>query len=172
MKIHVLGHARHGKDTASDIISQNLKLSWCSSSLFAAEKIVWPQMPEYESADACFRDRHNHRAKWFDLIKAYGEGDPARFSRELFSQYDIYCGIREREQFIKGREENLFDLAIWVDASQRLPPEDTSSCTVLKEDADIVIENNGTLDAFEQKVFRLCHAISIYSCLPFDPSKI
>lgn len=48
-----------------------------------------------------------------------------------------------------------FDLVIWVDASERLPEEDVSSFNIDKSCADIIIENNGSFEAFKAKVSRL-----------------
>ena len=45
----------------------------------------------------------------------------------------------------------LFDLIIWVDASERLPKEPSTSFNIDKSCADIIVENNGTLEEFVQK---------------------
>ncbi len=51
--------------------------------------------------------------------------------------------------------QGLFDVIIWVDASERLPLEDPSSFDIDKTCADIIIENNGTYDEFLDKALRI-----------------
>jgi hypothetical protein len=51
--------------------------------------------------------------------------------------------------------QKLFDIIIWVDASERLPLEDASSFNIDKTCADIIIENNGTFEQFKEKAIRL-----------------
>ncbi|MDR9452136.1 MAG: hypothetical protein RI637_13080, partial [Acidimicrobiia bacterium] len=139
------GYGRHGKDTVAEILT-NYGYTFVSSSWAAAEHAVFPVLgPKYgyESVEECFNDRANHRREWYELIKAYNTPDLARLARQIYSEADIYVGIRDRDEFYDAKNEGLFDYAIWVDASHRLPVESTDSCTVNQQDADIVIDNNG-----------------------------
>jgi hypothetical protein len=63
--------------------------------------------------------------------------------------------MRDREEINECMRQGLFDVIIWVDASERLPLEDPSSFDIDKTCADIIIENNGTYDEFLEKVIRL-----------------
>ena len=63
--------------------------------------------------------------------------------------------MRDSDEIKECIKQGLFDLIIWVDASDRLPPEDVSSFNIKKSDADIIIENNGTFEEFKEKVIRL-----------------
>lgn len=144
-KLMLLGYGRHGKDSVAEILT-HYGFTYMSSSWAAAENVVFPVLgPKYgyETVEDCFEDRHNHRREWFDLITEFNTPDKARLPRIIYSQVDIYVGIRNRDEFLAAREEGLFDYAIWVDASKRLPVESTESCTVTPDDADIVIDNNG-----------------------------
>lgn len=49
----------------------------------------------------------------------------------------------------------VFDLIVWVDASERMPQEDASSFNIDKSCADIIIENNGSFESFKEKAIRL-----------------
>ena len=40
-KLLVIGHGRHGKDTVSEILCQDFKLSFISSSMFACKKFIY-----------------------------------------------------------------------------------------------------------------------------------
>lgn len=162
MKLFICGHGRHGKDTAAEILRDELGVRFESSSLFCAEKIVKPYLDErcimYDSAEERYNDRHNHRELWFEAIREFTKDDPTRLSRELFKVHDIYVGIRSREEFLASKY--LADVSIWVDASKRLDYIDPT-CEILESDCDITITNNGTLEAFKSLV------IDTYKTLDF-----
>ena len=50
-KVLVIGHGRHGKDTVAERLQQRYGLSFTSSSLFCAEKVIWPTAQELAKAD-------------------------------------------------------------------------------------------------------------------------
>jgi len=154
-KLMVCGYGRHGKDTVCEMMAP---WKFVSSSMFVAEAAVYPWLKAqygYTSLDECYADRGNHRAEWHKLISVYNKKDLARLARELYQEYDIYCGLRCQLEFAAAQKEGLFALSIWVDASERLPPESTDSCTITKRMCDIVIENNGTLVQLMSKVDHL-----------------
>lgn len=154
-KIVVLGHGRHGKDTVCSILA-GMGLSFTSSSMFCAENVILPKMQgAYPSAQACFDDRHNHRALWYQLISDYNRYDPTRLGREILRQHDVYCGLRSAREFHALHHAKVFDYSIWVDASERIPPEDSDSCTVAPWMANFVVDNNGTEQELFDNVMRL-----------------
>lgn len=159
IKLMVLGHKRHGKDTVSEYIQHKYGLTFTSSSMFVAEKLIQPIM-KYPTVEQCFDDRVNHRKFWYDTIKSYNTQDPARLAKEVYSQYDIYCGLRDLEEFEEIKRIKLFDLSIWIDRSEHLPLESIESFNIPKSKADIIIDNNGTLDELYDKVDSLMKVIS------------
>lgn len=157
-RLMVFGYKRHGKDASCEYIERTFGLSFKSSSYFACETFLFEQMREthgYASIDECFEDRVNHREYWYNAIRDYNNGDRCRLGRGIFESHPIYCGIRDREEFETLRAEGMFDLAIWIDASDRLPPEDASSMNLNQADADIVVSNNGTLEQLHQNIDNL-----------------
>jgi dephospho-CoA kinase len=158
IKLIIIGYGRHGKDTVCDILKKHYGYNFTSSSRFCAEKVVFPVLSKkynYKTVDECYNDRHNHRKEWFDLIAEYNEQDLSRLGKLLFQEHDIYCGLRRKEELLALQKENVAKYTIWVDASDRLPPEPNDSCTVTKEMADCVIYNNGTLEELENSVHNL-----------------
>jgi len=158
MKLFICGHARHGKDTAAELIKSFTGMTYESSSwfcckLFIYEKIKWNR---YHSIEQCFKDRSNNRALWHDLIREYNDGDEIRLSRAIFKKHDMYVGIRAREEVKAAREEGLVDAMLWIDASERLNKEDLSSINITNDMADVVIENNTTMEDFTIKIKRFC----------------
>jgi hypothetical protein len=155
MKLFVIGHGRHGKDTVAELIQEECGLTFESSSMFCAEHVVIPWLEKlgitYDSLAECYEDRVNHRMEWYNAIRAYNEGDESRLSAAIFSKYDMYVGIRSRIEFLASRSRS--DLSIWVDASTRIPQIDPS-CKILPEDCDIIIDNNGTEEELKYRLTR------------------
>lgn len=150
-KIILLGHARHGKDTVAEMLRDDYGYSFESSSMFCAERVMMPYFNSkpgvgYASPEECFEDRIHHRATWFDQIEAYNYPDRSRLAREMFERNDVYVGMRSKRELAACQNAGVADLVIWVDASDRLPPEDASSCTVEPYMADLIVDNNGTLE--------------------------
>lgn len=155
-RLVITGHARHGKDTACEIISKHFNVPWVSSSRLACNIAIWPMlMPHYPSREHCYTDRHNHRALWYELIKFYNKDDKARLASEIFKSHNIYCGLRNIEELNEARQRGLYDMSIWIDASKRLPPESTSSMTITRDDCSLVIGNNDSVEDFERELIRV-----------------
>lgn len=159
-KLMVIGYARHGKDTACEMLRDMYGFQFMSSSTFCIEKAVRPRLLRegygYESNEECQNRREevpDWRRLWFEAIRDYNTPDPSRLGRELYSQYDIYCGIRRLEEFEALRDQGVFQLSIWIDASKRLPPEAQSSNTLAPNMTDFVVNNNGSLSELKT---RLC----------------
>lgn len=159
MKFMICGYARHGKDTVADILKATFGLRHESSSHIAMREFLREELADrfglvYESEEDCYNDRVNHRAKWFDLISEFNQNDPARLCRLIYRTNDIYVGIRSVEELKAARREGLFDLSVWVDASQRIGPEPKSSNTITADDCDFIISNNGREEELGRKVKR------------------
>ncbi len=155
MKIIICGNARHGKDTVADLIYPD---GWVSSSAFVNEFLMYPLLKDlygYKTLQECFADRVNHRQEWYETIKAYNTPDLAKLGRVILSKHDMYVGIRNIAELTAIKEQKLVDLVIWVDAAKRLPSEPTTSNTITVDDADYVLDNNGTLEELAQNVHTL-----------------
>ena len=150
MKLMILGYARHGKDTVAEILARDFKMKFKSSSFFALERVMVPYFASkgimYPSPEACYADRVNHRQEWHEEIKRYNENDRARLARELYSEADVYVGIRCNMELAAIEAEKLFDYSIWVDRSGHQLAESTESCTVNPSMANYILDNKGTLD--------------------------
>lgn len=157
-RLLIIGHGRHGKDTVGEILGETYGMRSVSSSEFAACKAVFPLMRDvYPDWRACFEDRANHRELWFHAIAAYNLRPGPMLAEQILAHHDIYTGMRRRDEFERSR--HLFDLVIWVDASDRLPPEPPGSMQLTAADADWVIDNNGPEDALQGAVSRLASEI-------------
>lgn len=158
IKICVLGHMRSGKDTLAEIFNQEFGLTYKSSSMAAAEIFIFNVLKykyKYKTLNECFEDRVNHRAEWHKLICDYNKNDKARLAKDILENSNCYVGMRDTEEINECIKQKLFDLIIWVDASERLPEEDKSSFNIDKSCTDIIIENNGDYETFKNKAIRL-----------------
>ncbi len=186
-KILVLGHGQHGKDTTSRMLAER-GFAFTSSSLFCAERVIWPlivdlelaslfvaSLPyvvgtqigfelqamnrEYTDSEECFDDRANHRTLWYEAIKAFNDPNPTKLGRAIFEEHDVYCGLRNVEELEALRKESVFDVAVWIDRSNYVRPESVLSCTVNAHMADYTIDNNGTIDDLRRNVGRFLEKI-------------
>jgi len=162
-RLMIIGNARHGKDTVCELLRDAYGFSFTSSSFFCAEEVILPKMPagKYANAQECFDDRGNNRALWYDLITEFNQPDASALGRAIYAKHDIYCGIRNSTEFHAVRNAGLFDVAIWVDASKRLPPEDKSSMTLEPWMADYILDNNGTLDQLKLGLRNLMQTLGV-----------
>ena len=160
----ILGYKRSGKDTAAEYWRDNYGLTFQSSSRAAAEIFIFDELKtkyNYNTIDECFEDRVNHRPEWFNMIADYNTPDETRLAVDIVERTGCYVGMRRLEEVTacklaknkKGGQ--LFDLIIWIDADERIGTEDKDSCTVTKECADIIIDNNGTEEEFQIKLNNL-----------------
>lgn len=157
-KLLVIGHGRHGKDTACEILRDKYGYTFESSSQFCSKLFIYNDLKDmygYNSEEECYADRHNHREEWYNAICNYNINDAATLGRDMFSEYDIYCGLRNKREFFAMQNTEVFDYCIWVDRSMHLPPEDKSSMSLEHWMADYTIDNNGDLNELEFNVTQL-----------------
>lgn len=166
LKLLVIGHGRHGKDTVCEILRDKYGYTFESSSQFCSKLFIYDQLKDkygYSSEEQCYADRHNHRTEWYDAICDYNVPDAARLGREMFAAYDIYCGLRNKKEFHAMKNAGVFDYAIWVDRSDHLPPESKNSMSLEQWMADYTIDNNGTLSDLKFNLHSLISNIDSYS---------
>ena len=166
LKLLVIGHGRHGKDTVCEMLADNYGYSFESSSRFCSKLFIFNDLRDkygYADEEQCYADRHNHRAEWYDAICDYNVPDPSRLGREIFNAHDIYCGLRNKKEFHAMKNSGVFDYAIWVDRSDHLPPENKNSMSLEQWMADFTIDNNGSLADLEFNMRQLISHIDPYS---------
>lgn len=154
----IVGHARHGKDTVAELLKEYYDLDFVSSSQACADIFIYDALKDkygYKTPEECFQDRVNHRDEWYQMICDYNKEDKAKLAKEILKYNNTYVGMRDWSEIQECLKQELFDLVIWVDASERLPQENSSSFNITKADADIIIENNGTLDELKEKIKRI-----------------
>lgn len=158
IRLLLIGHCRHGKDTVAELLKEYYGLNFISSSQACADIFIYDELKEkygYKTPEECFLDRVNHRDEWYQMICEYNKDDKAKLAKEILKYNNTYVGMRDWGEIQECLKQELFDLVIWVDASDRLPQESANSFNITKADADIIIENNGTLEELREKIKRL-----------------
>ena len=156
-KLLIIGNMRHGKDSFAEILNEEFGYTFESSSQSAANIFLYDALKGkygYKTPEECFEDRVNHRAEWYEAICEYNKDDKARLAKGILERSECYVGMRDREEIDECMRQGVFDLIVWVDASDRLPNEDASSFNIDKSCADIIIENNDDYETFKSKVIR------------------
>lgn len=165
MKLFICSGKRAGKDHAALFLKSDMGLKFQSSSYFAAEEFIFDALKDkygYSSIDDCFSDRHNHRSEWYDLIRGYNSEDPTKLSTQIFKTNDCYVGIRDRNELAAAKIKWPDCLVLWIDAEGRVESEDERSCTITKDQADIIIENKKSIEDFEEKLVKFSNLIRSY----------
>lgn len=143
-KILILGHGRHGKDSLAEFLEHYYHITFESSSWGAAEAIFpWLQDRldfKYEDVDEAYEDRHNHRELWKELITNYNTPDKSALCRQILNKSDCYVGMRCQKEYEASK--HLFDLVIWVDATQRVGYIDPTM-GIEFDDSMFLVDNNG-----------------------------
>lgn len=149
LKLLIIGHGRHGKDTVCEILRDQYDYSFESSSQFCSRLFLYDKLKDkygYTSEEQCYTDRHNRRQEWYDAICAYNTPNAAKLGIEIFRQHDVYCGLRNKREYNAMRNIGVFNYAIWVDRSDHLPVEPSTSMSLKPWMADFTIDNNGKLN--------------------------
>jgi dephospho-CoA kinase len=166
-KVLIIGHARHGKDTAAEYLTHQYGLSFANSSLMAAELFIFDALKEkygYQTLAQCYEDRVNHRGEWFDMITEYNKEDAARLAGDILKTSDMYVGMRSEREISACYQRGLFDITLAI-FDPRKPLEDSSS---LDFDpltwADAVIYNSSGIEEMHSKLknlfdFLLCRKV-------------
>ena len=156
-KLLVISSARWGKDTFGEILNEEFGYTYESSSQSASRIFLYDLLKDrygYRTPEECFEDRVNHRQEWYEAICEYNKDDKAKLAKEIMKNSSMYIGMRDRTEIDECLRQNIFDLIVWIDSSERLPEEDISSFNIDKSCADVIIDNNSDLETFRKKVIR------------------
>lgn len=171
-KLLIIGEAQHGKDELMKYLSTHYDYHGWSSSYFAACAFMVERMKArtgivYGSVEACYADRQSpeHRQIWFEEIEAYNTPDKTRMATEMLAERPIYNGMRSDKEFYANKAAGTFDFIVYLDATERLKAAGTyvpdKTLKIPRSEADVVMENNGTLAELFTKADRLMAVMGI-----------
>jgi len=164
VRILILGHARHGKDSVADILCERFSLRCTASSKAALPIFMFDVLNDkydknYKNYEEAFNDRVNCRDIWYDEIAEYNYDDKTRLAKEIMKENDIYVGLRSSEEVEQCIKEGVFDLIFGVyDYRKPHEPINSNTADVFKY-SKFVITTNGTLDELKTKVLDCFHDV-------------
>lgn len=161
MKLFITGYGRSGKDYAAEVIAGKLGLSFESSSMFCIRYFLFDRLQRefgFNTPEEVYKNRHQPGMReWlYQHISDINKEDLTTISTAIFQKHEIYVGIRSAVELEAAKKKWPDLLIIWIDAEGRIEPESSNSCTVTKDQADIIIENKNSIEEFEDKLRRLC----------------
>ena len=149
--IIIVGWARAGKDTVAEMLRDRYGFRFASSSQFLAADVIHPalvNMPQsYATWEECFADRGANRALWYEMIRFYNRHDRTALAKAIFARYNVYCGMRDKEELMACKINGLANLVLWIDAGPRAEKEPESSNNITSDMADVRIHNGQPLDS-------------------------
>ncbi len=148
-RIAIVGRGRAGKDVSGAWFGANTPLRYVGST----SNVVCPLIARELgiSAEEAWLDRHNNRMFWYNWCNEYRKDDPAKIAKVCLENGDIVVGLRDWREIEAIKELHIVDLVIWI---ERNVPEDPTM-TYGPEYADIVINNNGTIEELYEKLWNL-----------------
>lgn len=152
MRILIVGHGRCGKDTFGPMLAEAMGLRWAGTfskylTPFVAERLGISEEEAYET-------RHQRREEWRRIGDEVRNGDPLALAKLAFAAGEISGGARSLVEIEALRD--YCDHIIWIVRS--VPPDPT-----LEFDAgwaDIVVDNNGSLEELQETAKELAEALS------------
>jgi dephospho-CoA kinase len=158
IKLLLIGHAQHGKDTAAEILRDVFGFNFESSSIAASKIFLYDALKDkygYTSPEECFNDRVNHRAEWYDLICEFNKNDRARLAKEILKTSNVYVGMRDNKEIEECLKQGVFDYVIGI-YNPNKPLEPSNSFNIdLWQKSDMVISNAGTIEDLKNKLSKL-----------------
>ncbi len=157
--IMFVGEGRAGKDTACDYLAEITTLRNAGTTSKYLSKYVAKKLGISE-ADAYAR-RHESdemRILWYNTGNEVRTEGPTTLAREALLHGEITGGLRDLEEIRACRVERVADLIVWVE-NKRVKKDPTVMFT--SAEADIVIENNGTLEEFYERLTRFAKFASL-----------
>ena len=154
MKIVVIGHKQHGKDTLAELITKHSNLRCSGSSVKALELFLFDILADkygYKTIEEAYEDRDSCRQDWFESIAKYNTPDPTKLARQIMEENDIYVGIRNPIELDACLEEGVFNFVIGI-FDPRKPLEGLSNKIDVHKYSDLLITNDGNLQELEEKV--------------------
>lgn len=156
MRILIVGHKQHGKDTVAIALAERLGLTYESSSEIAINRGLFDAFIEEEFAESYaahgielarkmfYDQRDSYRPFMFRTIQDFNTPDKTALARLILEDNDIYCGMRCRKELLACKDAKLFDWIIFVDAQGRKEFESSNSMTITQTDANVILGNSGS----------------------------
>ena len=109
--------------------------------------------------DFAYMNRREHRAYWFEWCNLFRQDDPTILAKLAMQDRGMVSGIRARPEFVACREQQIFDVAVWVDRPGVV--DEPGTLEVTRDDCDYVIPNHGSLGQLKTEVHKFLDKFGI-----------
>ncbi len=149
-RILLVGYGRAGKDAGLEALSAMTGLKNAGTTSLYLAKYVAAELGITETE--AYKARHQHRETWFRIGQELRKNDPGILLREALLKGDLCGGVRDLEEIVFARENRVVDLIVWV---QNVRTGIDKTVKFGPEHCDVIVQNNGTLDEYHEKLRRL-----------------
>ncbi len=149
-RILLVGHGRAGKDTGLEYLSALTGMQNAGSTSLYLTKYVAQRLGLDERE--AYRTRHEMRDEWYRIGNELRTNDPGILLREALNRGPLTAGIRDLQEVVFARVNRVVDLIVWIE-NNRVPVDPTIKFG--PEYADIVVQNNGSVEDYHERLKRL-----------------
>lgn len=146
-RILFVGWGRSGKDTAAEYLSRITTLHYGGSTAWAAKEMVAEVLGVHPQT--AWDTRHENREQWRQICDDLRAYDQTHLIRLALRTGEIIAGVRAGEELAAAKREKIFSYTVWINRPGT-PPDPTVGFT--EHDCQIVIDNDGTLEQFHEKL--------------------
>lgn len=162
IRLAVCGYGRSGKDTVGKWLHENTSLVCRQSTSEAAADLVfreWGRL-HFATKQECWLRRHLWRDKWAEIIWRYNQPNGLTLYWDMVNAGNsVLVGIRNGDELTACVGAGVVTLSLWVERKDAY--EGVGSMTLRREDCDLVILNNGTLDELYARLRRFAGALGV-----------
>lgn len=149
MKILLLGYSGSGKSTAAELLAKILNTSYANTSDVIIQDFARAnKIPILDVVN----NKEAYREKIWRFGREKQAKDPLYPQRQQIEKVDIITGVRNRNEVVAARRYGLYDAIIWID---RDSCKRNLTDNLSKNDANYVVDNNGTILELEEKLLQL-----------------
>jgi hypothetical protein len=152
-RILLVGYGRAGKDAGLEFLSAITGLKNAGTTSLYLAKYVAAELGVTETE--AYKARHGSdemRQIWFRIGQELRKNDPGILLREALEKGDLCGGVRDLEEILFARANRVVDLIVWV---QNVRVAMDKTVMFGPEHCDVIVQNNGTLDEYHEKLRRL-----------------
>jgi len=149
MNIMVLGYTEAGKSTAAEILAKMLNLKYANTS----DRLIEDFAAQTDNdPDFVMQNKSKFRSQLFTYGRGRQAFDPLYPQSQQLKHANILTGLRNPNEIEAARGADMYDCIIWIlrDGYDRGPTDKLSP-----DDADVTIENNGTISELKEKLSQL-----------------
>jgi hypothetical protein len=160
LRLLVVGRKGHGKDAVARVFSERLGQPYRPATLefLELQGDNFLRSMGFKDVEEAYKRRDEYRELLYEMMNVYNEEVPYKLLDHVLCKSGIYTGLRNKEHLLPAQEDNIIDLTVWVDATERLGWGE-EPMTILPEMADEVIVNNGTEEELVERVNLLINSL-------------